>query len=470
MSSPNVQGLLIAVCTCLLPAIPLAAQNAGYVKVLHVGTGGWLSAADDTGLRGGRIVLKDEAGLARQWKLEKDGDYFKIVNRKSGRVLDVEFGSREEGAAIIQYHDKAQGNDNQRWTWVGDGPHRLLKSKASEMVLSVDNQGNAVQRRAEGIANAQLWRVSEVKDGGKTPGGYVKLVHANTGSVLSVAGESDADGAKAVLKDEAGLARRWILIKEGAYFRLVNARSQHGLAPEDGSREPAPVVQDYQMRTDDQQWAWVGAGAERRLKSKWSGLVLDVDAHGGVFQRKADSKARSQLWRAVEIKPAGTRPSRGYFKLVHVATGSVLSVENESFARWTRAVVKDEDGCARHWKLEKAGPHYKVVNRRSGQVLDVENGSVAEGAAIIQHDWASKSNDNQRWGWAVAGKDRRLKSKKSGLVLDVDGQGYVIQRKADSKARSQLWRVVEIKAAPAPAPAGRKGAPARRSTIPTRKS
>jgi hypothetical protein len=31
--------------------------------------------------------------------------------------------------------------------------------------------------------------------------------------------------------------------------------------------------------------------------------VLDVDAEGKVVQRKADDKAKGQLWRVAEVKP-----------------------------------------------------------------------------------------------------------------------------------------------------------------------
>ena len=78
-------------------------------------------------------------------------------------------------------------------------------------------------------------------------------------------------------------------------------------------------------------------------------------------------------------------------------------------------------------------------------VLDVFEDSMDEGAAIIQWEDKSEGNDNQRWAWEGEGKDRRLKSKSSGLVLDVDSDGKVIQKKADEKAKSQLWQLVEIK-------------------------
>jgi hypothetical protein len=41
-------------------------------------------------------------------------------------------------------------------------------------------------------------------------------------------------------------------------------------------------------------------------------------------------------------------------------------------------------------------------------------------------------------------KPRRLNVKLSGLVLDTDDEGKVVQRQADDKAKSQLWQVAEV--------------------------
>jgi hypothetical protein len=135
-----------------------------------------------------------------------------------------------------------------------------------------------------------------------------------------------------------------------------------------------------------------------------------------------------------------------YVKLVHADTGKVLAVADDSDDAGAKAVLaKDNGSKGQQWKLEKDGDHYKVVNRKSGKVLDVEGESTDEGGAIIQWDDKSEGTDNQRWSWVGDGKDRRLKSKSSGLVLDVGDEGAVVQKKADDKAKGQLWRVVEVK-------------------------
>jgi hypothetical protein len=158
------RSILAAATVCMLAAGAVAADDIKWFKLVHTDSGKVLAVADDSDDAGARAILgKDDAAEARQWKLEKDGDHYKLVNRKSGKVLDVFEESKDEGAAVIQWDDKSEGNDNQRWSWVGEGKSRRLKSKSSELVLDVDDEGKIVQRKADEKAKGQLWQVVEVK-------------------------------------------------------------------------------------------------------------------------------------------------------------------------------------------------------------------------------------------------------------------------------------------------------------------
>ena len=154
----------LAVVACGLFAARAAAEDAKYVKLVHVETGKVLAIADNSDEAGAKAVLvKDAGSKAQQWKFEKDGDHYKLVNGKSGKVLDVDGESTEEGGAIIQWDDKSEGNDNQRWSWEGKGKARRLKSKSSTLVLDVGDEAVIVQRKADDKAKGQLWRVVEIK-------------------------------------------------------------------------------------------------------------------------------------------------------------------------------------------------------------------------------------------------------------------------------------------------------------------
>jgi hypothetical protein len=184
------------------------------------------------------------------------------------------------------------------------------------------------------------------------------------------------------------------------------------------------------------------------LKSKSSGLVLNVDSDGGIIQSTPDASAKSQLWRIIEV-PA-------YYKIVNVTTGKALgvaddSVENEAQATLTGgAPGKEKDAAARQWRVEKTGGALRFVNRKSGKALDVSGWSSDEDAAIIQYDLktSDEGNTNQLWIWNGDRKNadtgRRLTSVSSNLALDVDADGNAIQRRSSEGTKSQLWKLVEV--------------------------
>jgi hypothetical protein len=167
------------------------------VKIVHVETGKVLSVADSSMDDEAAIVLiedkpvKDSKDAAQQkkakaatWKLDKDGDHWKVTNRNSGKVLDVSGDSKDDGTIIIQYNEKAneEGNDNQRWAWVEikaddaksadaskadaskAAPTGRIKSKSSSLVLDADSDGTIVQRSANSKSKSQIWQIVEIKE------------------------------------------------------------------------------------------------------------------------------------------------------------------------------------------------------------------------------------------------------------------------------------------------------------------
>jgi hypothetical protein len=136
-----------------------------------------------------------------------------------------------------------------------------------------------------------------------------------------------------------------------------------------------------------------------------------------------------------------------FVRLVNVDTGKVLAVKDDSDEAGARTVLAklDADNKTQQWEVKKDGKHFSLVNRKSGKVLDVNEESREEGAAIIIWDAKDEGVENQRWSWEGDGKERRLKSKSSEMVLDIDDEGRIIQKKADEKAKKQLWRIEEVK-------------------------
>jgi beta-galactosidase len=137
------------------------------------------------------------------------GSVYTVVNRRSGKALDVPALSREPGVQLVQW--AANGGANQRWQITGTaGSVTTLTNANSALLADVDGHSTAdgariIQWAATGGANQQ-WRVVTVT------GEFVKLVNVQTGKVLGVAGNATGDGALIVQQTDNGdISQHWRL-------------------------------------------------------------------------------------------------------------------------------------------------------------------------------------------------------------------------------------------------------------------
>ena len=137
-----------------------------------------------------------------------------LVNRGSGKALDVYNLATNDGARITQWtrNDGAQ----QQWQFVdsGGGYYRL-RSRHSGKVLDVYNfstaNGAAIVQWADGNGTNQQFRLAD------SPDGYVRLINRNSNRAVEVQGASTADGANVVQYDDwGGTNQQWQLVRVGA--------------------------------------------------------------------------------------------------------------------------------------------------------------------------------------------------------------------------------------------------------------
>ncbi|MGW2218236.1 non-reducing end alpha-L-arabinofuranosidase family hydrolase [Nonomuraea sp. NPDC001684] len=137
--------------------------------------------------------------------------WYVLVNRNSGKALDVYNLSTADGGRITQW---TRNNQNQQqWQFVdsGGGYYRI-KSRHSGKVLDVynfstANGGSIVQWTDLNGANQQ-WKLTD------SPDGYVRLISRHSNKALEVQGASTADGANIVQYDDWGGAnQQWQLVR-----------------------------------------------------------------------------------------------------------------------------------------------------------------------------------------------------------------------------------------------------------------
>jgi hypothetical protein len=140
--------------------------------------------------------------------------WYVLINRNSGKALDVYNLATNDGARITQW-SRNDGN-NQQWQFVdsGGGYYRI-KSRLSGKVLDVYNfstaDGGAIVQWSDGNGTNQQWRLAD------SSGGYLRLINRNSNKALEVQGASTADGANVVqYSDWGGNNQQWQLVQVGA--------------------------------------------------------------------------------------------------------------------------------------------------------------------------------------------------------------------------------------------------------------
>ncbi|WP_107083859.1 RICIN domain-containing protein [Streptomyces viridochromogenes] len=199
------------------------------------------------------------AGTAQAATVDTNASYV-LVNRGSGKALDVSGASTADGAAVHQWarHDGA----NQRFQFVdsGSGYYRL-KAQHSGKVLDVSNysmsdHADVVQWSDANSVNQQF-RLADSSDG------YVRLINRNSGKAVEVQNASTADGAKVVqYSDGDGANQRWQLVRVGS------------------TGVPAQVHTAGRVKDSGNtvQYSWPGVYFEGRVSGTGVGIVLNDPA------------------------------------------------------------------------------------------------------------------------------------------------------------------------------------------------
>jgi alpha-L-fucosidase len=137
--------------------------------------------------------------------------YYRIINRNSGKCIDVTGSSTADGAQIVQW--TYNGGNNQQWQIidVGGGYFRITNRNSGK---SLDVNAQSTEDGAQliqwpyGGGNNQQWQLVDVG------GGYYEIVCKNSSKCADVTGASTADGAQIIQWTYAGgNNQQWQIIK-----------------------------------------------------------------------------------------------------------------------------------------------------------------------------------------------------------------------------------------------------------------
>ncbi|MEV4859514.1 RICIN domain-containing protein [Streptomyces ossamyceticus] len=152
---------------CALDAFAFIAfpGQSTFYKVLNKNSGKVIDVSGGSTTAGANVIQWNDTAAQNQrwqWVAVGDGNY-EIVNENSGQLLDVTGGSTSDGATIIQQPDNNAAS--QRWTPIADGNgYYKIKNVKSGKLLSVSNStaGTQLVQTTDTNADSQLWRAVSV--------------------------------------------------------------------------------------------------------------------------------------------------------------------------------------------------------------------------------------------------------------------------------------------------------------------
>ena len=135
----------------------------------------------------------------------------------------------------------------------------------------------------------------------------------------------------------------------------------------------------------------------------------------------------------------------GVYKICSDLTGYVMEVSDGDSANGKRITLWPYEGDGAAWMRWRAVQHpdgYSFINMHTGKALDISGGSMTDGAAVQQWDYAAV--DAQRFQLADRGNGRySMLAICSGLAVDVanadTSPGAVMMQHASHGGSNQLW-------------------------------
>jgi hypothetical protein len=190
---------------------------------------------------------------------------FYIVNRKSGKVLDVGGFQTADGTNVSQYG--GTGGTNQKWnlTLLSGGYYSIIgvhSSKGLQVDQAGTADGNNVNIATYSGATNQQWLFTSLGNG------YYRIVNRNSGKDLEVANQSIIDGANVdQWSYSGGDHQQWSLL-------TVNATGQLGWVL-NSTGVPADVVTRITNAMND-------ACSRYNAGANWPSRTLTVQYNTGV--------------------------------------------------------------------------------------------------------------------------------------------------------------------------------------------
>lgn len=276
---------------------------------------------------------------------------------------------------------------------LSDGIYYIRTALASKKVLSVkgntsSNKAGIVIRECE-QSNSQRWKVSHDEKG------YVTFKNEMSGKVLDVSnGGANADKTVWQYASNGTLAQKWIVQKEGNYYKVISALNGMVLDVKNGNSADNTGLQIYASnKTSAQKFQMISLTSqvekcEEIISSGYYYIcaksndkyVLDIE--GGSYENKKNVQlyqANQSFAQAFDIQYKD-----GYYTIRNMYSNKVLDVAGADYMPTTNVWQYNYNGTnAQKWVIKKhEDGSYTFINVHNGMALDIADGKIASRSNI----------------------------------------------------------------------------------------
>ena len=380
---------------------------------------------------------------------------FKIMNRNSGKYLDLDNNKTDNNTAIVQFDD--EGVDaSQTWTFT-----EVMKGKGVYSICSYGNKNrgmDVVDFSKENGAQVQLYdylgnphQQFILYDCGE---GYYQLVARNSGKVVEIPQSSKGNGEWIKIYDNNGThTQQWAVVEnrydEASAVTLYTDKGYKGKAVTLSEGEyNLSRMGLYNLKDNDMSSLKVTPGFKVTIyeDDNFNGKSKSYTASESFVGEEWNDKMSS-----LKVEAYGKSGLSGDYKLQNRNSGKFLDLDNNTTDNKTAIVQYDDEyiDATQIWTLTEIGGEKGVysictsVNKRQG--MDVADWSKDNGAQVQLYEYIG--NRNQQFIVVEKGDGYyQFVSRLSGKVIEIPSSskdnGEWIKLYDNNGTNTQQWKFV----------------------------
>ena len=380
---------------------------------------------------------------------------FKIMNRNSGKYLDLDNNKTDNNTAIVQFDD--EGVDaSQTWTFT-----EVMKGKGVYSICSYGNKNrgmDVVDFSKDNGAQVQLYdylgnphQQFILYDCGE---GYYQLVARNSGKVVEIPHSSKGNGEWIKIYDNNGThTQQWAVVEnrydEASAVTLYTDKGYKGKAVTLSEGEyNLSRMGLYNLKDNDMSSLKVTPGFKVTIyeDDNFNGKSKSYTASESFVGEEWNDKMSS-----LKVEAYGKSGLSGDYKLQNRNSGKFLDLDNNNTDNKTAIVQYDDEyiDATQIWTLTEIGGEKGVysictsVNKRQG--MDVADWSKNDGAQVQLYEY--NGNRNQQFIVVEKGDGYyQFVSRLSGKVIEIPSSskdnGEWIKLYDNNGTNTQQWKFV----------------------------